>query len=43
MVIYQVLPRYFGNSGKNIPNGSLEVNGCGKFNDFTPVALQAIE
>ena len=42
MVIYQVLPRYFGNSGKNVPNGSLEENGCGKFNDFTPVALQAI-
>lgn len=42
MVIYQVLPRYFGNSGKNIPNGSLKENGCGKFNDFTPVALQSI-
>ena len=42
MVIYQVMPRYFGNSGKNIPNGSLEENGCGKFNDFTPVALKAI-
>lgn len=42
MVIYQVFPRYFGNSGKNIPKGSLEDNGCGKFNDFTPVALKAI-
>lgn len=42
MVIYQVFPRYFGNAGKNIQNGSLEDNGCGKFADFTPVALKAI-
>lgn len=41
-VIYQVFPRYFGNTGKNIPNGNLEENGCGKFNDFTPAALNAI-
>lgn len=42
-VIYQVLPRLFGN--KNTTNkhaGSIEENGCGKFNDFTPVALDAI-
>ncbi|HET9572048.1 MAG TPA: alpha-amylase family glycosyl hydrolase [Bacteroidales bacterium] len=42
MVIYQVLPRYFGNEGKNIPNGSLIENGCGKFNDFTSNALDAL-
>lgn len=42
-VIYQVFPRYFGNTGKNIPDGSLEENGCGKFNDFTPDALNAIQ
>lgn len=42
MVIYQVFPRYFGNTGNNIPNGSINENGCGKFNDFTPVALKAI-
>ncbi len=42
MVIYQVFPRYFGNTGNNIPNGSLKENGCGKFNDFTPVALKSI-
>lgn len=42
-VIYQVLPRLFGN--KNITNkyaGSIEENGCGKFNDFTPIALSSI-
>lgn len=42
MVIYQVFPRYFGNAGSNIPNGSLNDNGCGKFNDFTFVALKSI-
>lgn len=33
--IYQLLPRLFGNQIKNpIPNGSIEQNGCGKFNDI---------
>jgi len=43
MVIYQVFPRYFGNAGNNIPNGSIDENGCGKFADFTPAALKSIE
>ena len=42
MVIYQVFPRYFGNAGKNIPNGNIDENGCGKFADFTPEALKSI-
>jgi len=43
-VIYQVLPRLFGNSNTaNKHNGSIEVNGCGKFNSFTPKALGAIK
>jgi glycosidase len=42
MVIYQVFPRYFGNAGKNIPNGSIDENGCGKFADFTSAALKSI-
>ncbi|NPD46777.1 alpha-amylase family protein [Lentimicrobium sp. S6] len=39
--IYQVLPRLFGNQNKKpIPNGNIHENGCGKFNDFTPQALE---
>ncbi len=41
--IYQVLPRLFGNKNTDCrPNGTLDENGAGKFNDFTPKALQAI-
>lgn len=44
MNIYQVLPRLFGNENTtNKPHGTLEENGCGKLNDFTPKALQAIK
>lgn len=43
-VIYQVLPRLFGNRiSTNKHNGSIDENGCGKFNDFTPVALNEIK
>lgn len=43
-VIYQVLPRLFGNfNTTNKQNGSKEENGCGKFNSFTPKALEAIK
>ncbi len=43
-IIYQVLPRLFGNKNTNrIQNGTLSENGCGKFNDFTPKALQEIK
>lgn len=42
--IYQVLPRLFGNQNKNQKfNGTIQENGCGKMNDFTPKALQEIK
>lgn len=42
--IYQVLPRLFGNQNKKlIHNGDIHQNGCGKFNDFTPLALEKIK
>ncbi|WP_238115397.1 alpha-amylase family protein [Vibrio cincinnatiensis] len=41
--VYQVFTRLFGNTNNaNIPWGSQEQNGVGKFSDFTPRALQAI-
>lgn len=43
-VIYQVFTRLFGNTNTtNKPWGTLEENGVGKFADFTPQALSAIE
>lgn len=43
-IIYQVLPRLFGNNNTtNKPHGSVEENGCGKFNDFTLKALKEIK
>lgn len=42
--IYQVLPRLFGNTNAQLtPNGTIQQNGCGKLNDFTPQALDAIK
>jgi len=42
-VIYQVLPRTFVNYNTTRKhNGSIEENGCGKFNNLTPKALKAI-
>lgn len=42
--IYQVLVRLFGNQIKNpVLNGGIEENGSGKFNDFTPKALEEIK
>lgn len=44
IVIYQVLPRLFGNQkAKPVQNGTLKKNGCGKFNDFTPERLKSIK
>jgi glycosidase len=43
-VVYQVLPRLFGNfqtSGKMY--GTIEENGCGKFNSFSSKALEEIK
>ena len=43
LVIYQVMTRLFGNTKtNNVTYGTIEENGVGKFNDFTPKALQAI-
>lgn len=44
IVIYQVLPRLFGNSRKpKIENGTIKENGCGKMADFTIKALNEIK
>lgn len=44
IVIYQLLPRLFGNTGTaNVPYGTLEQNGCGKFNDINDKALKALK
>lgn len=43
IVIYQVLPRLFGNTNKNcIPNSSYEINGSGKLESFTKEVLKNI-
>lgn len=42
-IIYQVLPRLYGNSCRTRkPDGSIEENGCGKLNAFTPSVLKQI-
>jgi glycosidase len=44
IVIYQLLPRLFGNkNATNIPYGTIEQNGSGKFNDITDRALDGIK
>ena len=41
MIIYQVLPRLFGNKNRTCkPGGTIEENGCGKLNNFTPSVLK---
>ncbi|MDR1762948.1 MAG: alpha-amylase [Dysgonamonadaceae bacterium] len=43
IIIYQVLPRLFGNDkSNNIPWGGIEENGCGKMSAFTRRALKEI-
>jgi len=43
-VVYQVFTRLFGNTKQeNVPWGTLEQNGVGKFNDFTHEALEGIK
>jgi glycosidase len=43
MIIYQVFTRLYGNRNTTRQeNGSIEENGCGKMNDFTPSALKKI-
>ena len=44
IIIYQVLPRLFGNKTINNKfNGTIDENGCGKFNDFSNKALSEIK
>ena len=44
IIIYQVLPRLFSNTNNNcIPFGSIEQNGVGKLNHFTPKVLKEIK
>jgi glycosidase len=42
--IYQLFTRLFGNKNRtNKPDGSIDENGCGKFNDITTKALEEIK
>jgi len=44
IVIYQVLPRLFGNDNfTNEINGLIKKNGCGKFSSFSNIALNEIK
>ena len=44
IIIYQILPRLFGNTkSQNLPAGSLEKNGSGKLSAFTSEVLQEIK
>ena len=41
VIIYQMLPRLWGNiEGKNIKNGTLKDNGCGKFSSIDTISLE---
>lgn len=41
VIIYQMLPRLWGNiGGKNIKNGILKDNGCGKFSSIDTISLE---
>ncbi|MDR1097049.1 MAG: alpha-amylase family protein, partial [Tannerella sp.] len=43
-VIYQTFPRLFGNFNSHpVRNGSMEENGCGKFNSYTEKALKELK
>jgi glycosidase len=44
VVIYQLMTRLFGNQkSTNLPYGTIEQNGVGKFNDINGTALKAIK
>jgi len=44
LVIYQIFTRLFGNtSSRNVPYGTIEENGMGKFNDINEAALQSLK
>ena len=43
IIIYQIFTRLYGNRNTNRQeSGTIEENGCGKMNDFTPSALKKI-
>ena len=43
IVIYQIFTRLYGNRNTTRKeHGTIEENGCGKLNDFTPSALKKI-
>ena len=43
-IIYQMLPRLWGNiGGKNIKNGTLEENRCGKFSSIDTITLEYLK
>lgn len=43
IVVYQIMTRLFGNSNQtNIPYGTLEENGVGKFNDISDKAIEEL-
>lgn len=43
-VIYQLLPRLFGNTSRHcVPDGTIEQNGCGKLADITPAVLTSLK
>ena len=43
LIIYQIFTRLYGNRNQTCkPNGTIEENGCGKMNDFTPTVLKRI-
>ena len=44
IIIYQIFTRLYGNRNENRKSGgSIEENGCGKLNDFTPAVLKQIK
>ena len=43
MIIYQAIPRLFGNRCKmRVEGGTIFQNGCGKLNDFNVETLKSI-
>ena len=43
IILYQIFTRLYGNKNQTCKkNGTIEENGCGKMNDFTPAVLKQI-
>lgn len=42
-IIYQLMPRWYTNMNEHcVPNGTIQQNGCGKFNDIDLSKLRSI-